>query len=298
MKDKVILITGATSGIGKQTAISLAEMGANVIITGRDKANAETAIQEIREKSKNPNIHYLLADISTISGVKALANAFLEKYAKLDVLINNAGSAVAEYKTTVDGFEMNFAVNVIAPYLLTSLLLDALKRSIAPKVITLMGGDVSNKIDLENLQSEKGFSGLTTYSHTKIIMMCLMYEYAQQLKNVNITCNICYPGQASTKMTQNVTAQMFPWYVRLFFPLFKLLTRPDNDVSAKKASRSSVFLASAKEVEKQTGIYVNTHSQRKEMPSVALLPENRKYLWEYVNNLLAGKAPVPTNIKP
>jgi NAD(P)-dependent dehydrogenase (short-subunit alcohol dehydrogenase family) len=289
MTNKTILITGATSGIGKQTAISLAIMGATVIVTGRNQKNGEEAIKEIKEISKNDKIELIISDISTIAGIKSLVTEFKSKFDQLDILINNAGLAGNEYKKTVDGFESNFAVNVIAPYILTSLFFDTLKKSENPRVITLTGGDLPSKINLDNLQSEKSFNGLSTYSQTKMIMMCLMYEYSQRQLNSNITMNICYPGQASTRMTQNVTADMLPLLMRPIFPLFKLLVRPDNDKSAKKASRSSVYLATSKDVETKTGIYCNKNVQLKEMPKAITDEHNRKYIWDKVTELTIGK---------
>lgn len=282
MRGKTILITGATSGIGKQTAITLATMGAIVIVTGRNRENAELAVQEIQQISQNQSVGYLLADLSTVAGVQKLASDFQQQYPRLDVLINNAGSATDRFQKTVDGFEMNFMVNVIGPFLLSSLLLEQLKKAENGRIITLAGGDLPNKIDLQNLQSEKGFYGLNTYSQTKMAMMCLMYEYARRLKGTGVTCNICYPGQASTSMTQNVTADMLPWLARPLFPVFKLLTKPDGGKSAQKASRSSVFLASSPEVEGKTGLYVNKKVEIRPMPGIVLDDNVRFFIWEYV----------------
>lgn len=286
MKDKIILITGATGGIGKQTALALAQKGATVIITGRNKNSAEQAVQEIKQQANNSSVHYLLSDLATIAGVKQLATDFKHQYPRLDVLINNAGAAANTYQKTEDGIETNFAVNVVCPYWLTTLLLDSLNKSKNARIITLMGGDLPKKIDLDNLQSEKGFDGLNTYSNTKIAMMCVMYEYAQRLKEKGICCNICYPGQAATNMTQNVTASMFPWYARPLFPIFKFFVRTDGGKSAEKASRSSVFLASSPEVEGKTGLYINKKVQVTPFPDFVLNPYNREAIWNKVSSLI------------
>jgi NAD(P)-dependent dehydrogenase (short-subunit alcohol dehydrogenase family) len=289
MKNKIILITGATSGIGKQTAISLATAGATVIVTGRNQQNGEEAVKELKAVSKNDKIDLILADISTIAGVKSLVNEFKSKYNHLDILINNAGLAGNKYIKTIDGFEANFAVNVVAPYLLTTLLLDSLKAGNNARVITLTGGNLPSKIQLDNLQSEKSFNGLSTYSQTKMIMMCLMYEYSQRQLNSKISMNICYPGQASTGMTQNVTADMLPFLMRPLFPLFKLLVKPDNGQSAINASRSSVYLATSKDVDNKTGIYCNKNVQLKEMPKAVTNEYNRKYIWDKIIELTKDK---------
>jgi NAD(P)-dependent dehydrogenase (short-subunit alcohol dehydrogenase family) len=289
MINKIILITGATSGIGKQTAISLASMGATIVITGRNHEKGEEAIKEIKSISKNENIDLIIADLSTIDGIKRLVSAFKSRYSNLDILINNAGLAANEYKITPDGFESNFAVNVVAPFVLTTLLLDTLHSSANPRVITLTGGDLPSKIDLENIQSELSFKGLSTYSQTKMVMMCLMYEFSRRLADSKITMNICYPGQASTNMTQNVTANMLPFLMRPFFPIFKFLVRPDKGESAKKASRSSVYLATSNDLENKTGIYCTKNLELKPMPKVVTDENNRRFIWDRVNDLITGK---------
>lgn len=164
MKDKIILITGATSGIGFQTALTLAKMGAQVIITGRSQRTAEEAVTSIKSTSGNSRVDYLLVDLSAQKNVRALAEQFKAQYERLNVLINNAGLAASKKELTEEGLESNFAMNVVTPFLLTHMLMDSLKKSSSPRVVTLMGGDVPAKLDMDNLQSEKSFDGLNTYS--------------------------------------------------------------------------------------------------------------------------------------
>ncbi|MBL7813758.1 MAG: SDR family NAD(P)-dependent oxidoreductase [Saprospiraceae bacterium] len=283
---KTILITGATSGIGKQTALSLAKLGHRIIITGRNKASGESAVQEIMQQSGNSNIELLLADISIKAGVQSLVNQFNQKYETLDVLINNAGSAANEHKLTADGLETNFAVNVLTPFLLTKLLWDSLKKSKSARVITLMGGDLPKTIDLNNLQAENKFDGLNYYSQSKMQMMALMYELSQRNTDKNITINICYPGQAATSMTQNVTPEMLPFLMRPLFPIFKYLVKNDGGKSAEKASRSSVYMATSPEVEGKTGLYFNKNVQEKPFPNAVTDEINRKTIWDYVQKII------------
>ncbi len=290
MSKKVVLITGATGGIGKQTAIALAEMDYSVVVTGRNEISAQTCVEEIKQLTENNDVDFLIGNVSTIKGVKKIASQFKNKYSNLDVLINNAGSASANYFVTEDGIEINFAVNVMAPYLLSKLLNNELMSCENPRLITLTGGDLPSKIDLQNLQYEKKFDGLNSYSQSKIAMMTLMCEYAQQMKSSKLTINVCYPGQASTSMTQSVTADMLPSGMRLLFPIFKWLVKPDGGKSAKKASRSSVYLATSDAVKNRTGIYINKRVKEVEFPKVAVDSTNRKFLWEYVNNLIKDKA--------
>ncbi len=285
MKDKIVLITGATSGIGKQTALTLAKMGAHVIITGRSIQSGEAAVAEIKQSSGNPKVDLLISDLSAQGDVRSLADQFKVKYERLNVLINNAGNAAPARILTADGVESNFAVNVVAPFLLTHLLMDPLKTSPSARVITLMGGDVPSKLDLDNLQSKRSFDGLNSYSQSKLAMMAMMYEFAERMQGTTVTINICYPGQASTNMTRNVTPEMLPAVMRFIFPVFKLMTRPDGGKSAEKASRSSVHLASSKDVEGVNGKYFDTKSKMVNFPAVVMAAPTREKVWEAVKQV-------------
>ena len=283
MKEKNTLITGATSGIGFQTALALAKMGAQVIITGRSQKTAEEAVANIKSASGNTRVDFLLANLSAQKNVRALAEQFKAQYERLDVLINNAGLAASKKELTEDGLESDFAMNVVTPFLLTHLLMGSLKKSSSPRVVTLMGGDVPAKLDMDNLQSEKSFDGLNTYSQTKLAMMVLMYEFAQHEKGMTI--NVCYPGQASTNMTRSVTPEMLPRAMRWMFPIFKLLVREDGGKSAAKAARSSVYLASSPEVEGVTGKYFDTNCKEAAWSPAVMDDDMRKTLWEQVEQI-------------
>ena len=285
MQDKIILITGGTGGIGKQTTLTLAELGAQVIVTGRSQASGEAAISELKQLSGNQRVDLLLADLSTQAGIRSLAGQFKQKYERLDVLINNAGLAESQRRLTEDGVESDFAVNVITPFLLTHLLMGRLKSSPSARVVNLTGGEARGLIDLDNLQAERSFMGLNTYSHTKLIMMGMMYEFAQRVQGTNVTINVCYPGQASTNMTQSVTPEMAPGFMRLIWPLFKLATRPDGGQSAAKAARSSIYLASSAEVEGVNGKYFDTNSKIVAWPKAVLDQATRQHLWAIAEQL-------------
>jgi NAD(P)-dependent dehydrogenase (short-subunit alcohol dehydrogenase family) len=257
-------------------------MGATVVVTGRSRASGETAVQEMIQATGNQRIELLTGDISTRAGVEAVAAAFLLRHSRLDVLINNAGAAEPALRKTEDGLEANFATNVVAPYLLTTQLLPALKASPAGRVVTLAGGDLPDTLDLSNLQSELTFQGLNGYSQTKVAMMCVMYALSQRLIGEGITVNVCYPGQASTNMTQSVTREMLPALMRPIFPLFKFVTRPDNGKSAQKASRSSVFLATAPELQGKTGQYYTAKMKNAPWPAPVQDAQIRQAVWDYL----------------
>lgn len=286
MLDKTILVTGGTGGIGKQTAISLAKMGAQVIVTGRSQTSGKEAVEEIKQLSGNDKVDVLLADLSTQAGVRSLADQFRQKYSRLDVLINNAGLVEPQRRVTEDGVEAVFAVNVVAPFLLTHLLLDNLKASPAARVITLTGGGVPDKLDVDNIQGERSYTGLSAYGHSKLVMMISMYEFAQRMQGTNVTVNVCFPGGAATNMVKNVTPDMMPGLSRLAWPLFRWMMRPDGGKSAAKASRSSVYLASSPEVEGVTGKYYDTNSKLTAWPAPVLDARTRQQVWTIVEQAI------------
>jgi NAD(P)-dependent dehydrogenase (short-subunit alcohol dehydrogenase family) len=280
MKNKIILITGGTGGIGKQTALTLAKMGAHVVVTGRSQASGEAAVSELKRLSGSQQVDLLLADISTQAGVRSLSDQFKAKYDRLDVLINNAGLAASARQLTEDGVESNFAVNAITPFLLTHLLMDRLKSSASARVINLTGGEAKGVIDLDNLQAERSFSGLNSYSHSKLVMMAMAYEFAQRVQGTNVTINVCYPGQAATNMTRSVTPEMLPGFMRFMWPFFKLAIREDGGKSAEKASRSSVYLASSVEVEGVNGKNFDTNSKMVDWPAAVVDQSTRQQIWK------------------
>jgi len=264
MKNKTILVTGGTSGIGKHTAIGLAKLGAHVIVTGRDRTRGTQGIAQIKQASGSNTVELMLADLSVQAGVEQLANEFKARYPRLDVLINNVGLLEGERRLTADGIEATFAVNVVTPYLLTMLLLDTLKAGRPARVINVTGG-IPGAIDLDNLQAEKRFLGLMTYSHAKRAMMAMSIAHAKRLEGTGVTLNIAYPGGADTNMQRGIKPNFLPAPMRLAWPLFKRMISSGKD-SAAKAARSSIYLASSPDVEGVSGVYFNTKSQRTAWP--------------------------------
>src|SRR5438874_5302998 len=182
MQGKICLVTGATSGIGKATALGLAQMGATVVMVGRDREKGEAVQREIKTKSGNEAVDLLLADLSSQESIRQLAENFLERYTKLHVLINNAGMVSLRRRETVDGLEMTFAVNQLAPFLLTNLLLDVLKAS-APARIVNVSSDAheAGYIRIDDLQSEKQYRFMRPYGQSKLAVVLFTYELARRL---------------------------------------------------------------------------------------------------------------------
>src|SRR5918993_383875 len=201
MREKICLITGATSGIGRATAMGLANMGAGVVMVGRDRGRGEAAMADIKEKSANTSVDLMLADVSSQEEIRRLADEFKEAYPRLDVLINNAGVFRSERITTADRLETTFAVNHLAYFLLTNLLLDRLKAGAPSRIVNVASADHSNAaIDFDDLQGEKGYRGAKAYSQSKLANVLFTYELARRLQGTGVTANCLHPGVIATKL--------------------------------------------------------------------------------------------------
>ncbi len=279
VRDKLVLVTGGTGGIGQQTALGLARLGAHVIITGRDAGRGAAAVRAIQQASSGARVDLLLADLAEQRDVRALAAQVQQNYPRLDVLINNAGVFNMQRKLTSDGLEATFAVNVLAPFLLTHLLLPALQAAPSARVINVTGGS-PGKLALDNLQGERKFTGFGMYSQSKTAMMALAYEFAQRLQGSTVTVNVCYPGRATTPMTRNFLPQSSSPLLRGLWNLLQnTFFRDDGGQSAAKAARSSIYLASAPEVAGVSGTYFGTNSERLAWKPAMLDAANRQALW-------------------
>ncbi len=282
MQGKTVLVTGGTGGIGRETAVGLARMGATVIVTGRDRGRGEAAVAGIRQASANERVSLMLADMERQADVRRLAAEVSAAHLRLDVLINNVGYLGPERRLTADGIEATLAVNVLAPLLLTELLNGPLAAA-GGRVINVTGGMPQGRLDLENLQAEKGYLGIATYSHAKLAMMTLSYEQARRLAGTGISLNVAYPGAAATAMTAGMTPAMVPLWMRLIWPLFGAMM---GNASPARAARSSIFLAASPEVAGVTGAYFDTNSRRAAWPKPVLDDRVRGELWALSRRLL------------
>jgi retinol dehydrogenase 14 len=246
MTGKTVLITGATSGVGKATAMGLANMGARVVMVGRDRGRGEAAMADIKERSGNASVGLMLADVSSQKEIRRLADEFRGAYPRLDVLINNAGVFRSERITTADGIEATFAVNHLAYFLLTNLLLDRLKASAPSRIVNVASADHSNgAIDFDDLQGEKGYGGAKAYSQSKLANVLFTYELARRLQGTGVTANCLHPGVVGTNLGSGVSGA-FGFVVRALRPLMK---------SPEKGAETSIYLASSPEVEGVSGGY-------------------------------------------
>src|SRR5215217_7600416 len=247
MGEKVCLITGATSGIGKATAMGLATLEASVVMVGRDRGRGEAALAEIKEKSTNASVDLMLADLSSQEEVRRLADEFKEAHPRLDVLINNAGVIRSKRVASADGIEMTFAVNHLAHFLLTNLLLDLLKATAPSRIVNVSSGEQRNgTIDFDDLQGEKGYKTAKAYGQSKLANVLFTYELARRLEGTGVSANCLHPGAGVRTNLGSGVSGVFGFTVRALTPLMK---------SPEKGAETSIYLASSPEVEGLSGGY-------------------------------------------
>jgi retinol dehydrogenase-14 len=247
MSGKIVLITGGTGGIGRATAITLASMGARVGITGRDRARAELAAAEIVRDSGNRAVDVFVGDLSSQAEVRRLAGEVLSAYPRLDVLLNNVGGFWAHRHATADGLEHTFALNHLAPFLLTSLLLARLMASAPARVVTVSSGAQSmGKIDFDDLMGERKYSGQRAYKQSKLANVMFTYELARRLEGTGVTATVLHPGLTSTAFGAEDTA-------RGWGPLITMLRLFMRNPA--RGAETPVYLASSPAAEGVTGRY-------------------------------------------
>jgi retinol dehydrogenase 14 len=201
MENEVILITGSTDGIGKQAALDRARKGATVLLHGRNPAAGKTVLEQIKRTSQNDNISLFIADFTSLRQVRRLADEILDKHSKLDVLVNNAGVYMRDRQLTEDGFEATFAVNHLAPFLLTNLLLQLLKQSAPSRIINVSSmAHQGARLNLNDLHGERRFDPYDAYSKSKLANLLFTYELANRMRNSGVAVNAVHPGVIATKM--------------------------------------------------------------------------------------------------
>ena len=211
MQGKICMVTGANSGIGKATALALAQMGATVVMVCRDRARGEEARSEITTKSRNNAVDLLQADLSSQQSIRQLVENFQHHYTHLHVLINNAGAAFPGRRETVDGLEMTFAVNYLAPFLLTNLLLDVLKASVPARIVNVSSNShEAGYIEMDDLQEEKHYRSMRVYGQAKLALVLSTYELARRLQGTGVTVNCLHPGFVATHFGQGCRARLSP----------------------------------------------------------------------------------------
>ena len=276
MASKTVLVTGGSGGIGKATAVGLATMGAHLAITGRDRARAEDAAREIRAAGGG-QVDVFVADLSSQVDVRRLAAEVLQTLPRIDVLINNVGGYWNTRHVTADGLERTFALNHLAPFLLTNLLLDRLKQSAPSRVIAVAShAQAMGRIDFDDLQGEQSYSGARAYNQSKLATVLFTYELARRLRATSVTANALHPGVVRTSFGAEDPALV----QRLFIPfLLHFMKTP------AQGATTSIYLASAPELEQVTGCYfANSRPKRSSERSYDVAAATR--LWQVSANLV------------
>ncbi len=268
MEGKICIITGANSGIGKATAIGLAMMNATIVMMCRSKERGEEVQKEIIELTGNKKVDLLLCDLSSQESIRKFVSEFKSKYQKLHILINNAGVMLSKRVISVDGFEMNFAVNYLASFLLTNLLLDVLKKSAPSRIINVSSAaHRMAKMDFDDLQSEKRkYRLFKIYGISKLALMLFSYELNRRLERTSVTVNTVHPGVVNTNLGQDQSS-FSKGFAKLFFK------KPE------KGAETSIYLASSQEVEGITGKYF-AKKQQKQSSEESYNEDYAKRLWE------------------
>lgn len=254
MAGRICLVTGANSGIGKETAAGLAELGATVVMVCRNRERGEAAMADIRKRSGSDSVELLLANLASFESVRALANEFLGKHDAMHVLINNAGVVAVRRSVTVDGFETTLQVDYLSHFLLTNLLLGLLKRSAPSRIINVSSAShYGGHLNLEDLQMKKRYGVMKAYSRAKLAQVLFTYELSRRLEGTGVTVNCLHPGAVATNIWKTSLGPFaFLGNVSRLFLL-----------SPKAGAETPVYLASSGEVEGVTGKYFDSKRERK-----------------------------------
>lgn len=278
MKDRVVLVTGATSGIGKMTALELARMGAKVVVASRNPEKCRNTVSEIASQTGNQSAEYLAADLSVMAEVRRLADEFRKRHSKLHVLANNAGGIYSKRRVTPDGLEYTFALNHLGHFLLTNLLLDALLAAGSSRIISVSSGiHRAARIRFDDLELTHGYSAFKAYGQSKLANVLFTYELDRRLHGTGVSANVMSPGMTSTGFGLN-NKGFLGW-----------MTRISNAIGGRtpqKGAQTLIWLAYSNLVDGASGRYFEDKAW---VPSskASYELETARRLWE-VSTELSG----------
>ncbi|MFD2114336.1 SDR family oxidoreductase [Paenibacillus yanchengensis] len=275
MEGKYCIVTGANSGIGKETAIGLAKAGAYVVFTARDKKRGEEARAEIVKRSGNEHVELLVADLSTHAGVQSLATQYLQKHDQLHVLVNNVGGLFQTFEKNKDGMELTFALNYYAPFLLTHLLLDTMKKSAPARIINVASRVQAESLHIGKLLHPAPYKSMQVYGTSKLAVIMFTYTIAEKLQGTGVTVNAVHPGVIFTPQSARVAPTFFS-------PLLKLFMS-----SPEKGAQPSLRLAMEPTLQTVSGNYYNQFTPKRTVPfSYDKQEQEKLYEWSLA---LVGK---------
>ncbi|MFT3836801.1 MAG: SDR family oxidoreductase [Myxococcaceae bacterium] len=283
MTGRTVLVTGATAGIGKQTAIGIAQQGARVVIVGRNPEKTKGVVEEIKTRTSNQQVESMICDLSSLAQVRQLAADFKAKYGKLDVLVNNAGAMNPSRKVTADGYELTFGLNHLTYFLLTELLLPALEAAGTPErkariVSVASEAHRSGKLNFDDLNGEKSWSGWGSYGTSKLANILWTRELSRRLNGKNVTANCLHPGFVASDFLSKGGI----WTV--IKPIAYLFA-----IDEVEGAQTSIYLATSPEVEGKTGDYY-ARSRLKAPRKSGQDDAVAKQLWEASEKLVAPSA--------
>ncbi|XP_077594503.1 retinol dehydrogenase 13-like isoform X1 [Stigmatopora nigra] len=285
LSGKTVIITGANTGIGKETAQELAQRGGRIIMGCRDMEKCEAAAKEIRGNTLNPHVYACHLDLASIKSIREFAERIKEKEKRVDVLINNAGVMRCPAWKTEDGFDMQFGVNHLGHFLLTNLLLEKLKECAPSRVINLASlAHIVGEMDFDDLNWEKKkFNTKLAYCQSKLAIVLFTRELAKRLQGTGVTVNAVHPGVVSTQLGRHTGLHQSQISSTVLSPFFSLLVK-----SPKLGAQPSVYLAVAEELEGVTGRYYDVMVEKEPAPR-ALDEEAAAKLWEVSSRLVGLK---------
>ena len=283
MDNKVILITGASDGIGKETAKALAKQGHTIIMHGRNPQKTKSAYEEVKTKSGNNNIEYLVADFLSLAEIKRFADNIKQKYDRLDVLVNNAGAQfTGKRETTDEGHEKTMSINVFAPHLLTILLLPLLKKSPSARVLTVASAahKMAGKPTLADIELKNNYSMGKAYGLSKLYVIWIMRHFVSEMAKAgisNITFNTVHPASATSSLGRESTKSLT---TKIIYFLWRPLMK-----TAAEGAASSIYAATSPNLEGITGKYYGLKGEEK--PSDKYYsPKNEQIVWDYSMNII------------
>ena len=281
MSDKIVMITGANSGIGKETARALAKKGATLIMICRNKERGEAALEDLKEKTKSDKLELYLADLADPDAIQRAVTQFREKHDKLDILINNAGLVLSEKIITPLGYEKTFTVNHLGHFLLTNLLLDLLIKSAPSRIINVSSGvHTTANLNFDDLNLSSNYMSYRAYSNSKLANLLFTYELARRLEGTGVTVNALHPGFVRT----NFGRRGRKWYTRTLFDIARIFA-----ISVEEGAKTSIYLASSPEVKNVTGKYLYKSKPMKSSKA-SYDREAQKKLWELSENAFKDRS--------
>jgi NAD(P)-dependent dehydrogenase (short-subunit alcohol dehydrogenase family) len=282
MSGKICVVTGANSGIGKETALGLAQMGAHVVMVCRNADRGKSALGEIRAASASSQVDLLIADMSSQASVRALAKEIHEKYARLDLLINNAGGGAGAGQLSADGIELTLATNHLGAALLTFLVLDLLKAGAPSRIINISSeahGSTKN-LEISRVQAvEPGImGGLAMYGRSKLLMNAFTFALAQRLEGTGVTCNCLHPGVVDTNIFKG-SRGAFKVVVALMKPFM---------LDSKRGAAVSLWAATSPDLVNVSGKYF-VKSKEKESSALSRDPKVMAEVWEWTETMIGER---------